>query len=459
MQIGLILSEATVGDAVVQWVVQAGLTVIAHSGMMVRVEGEMSHLADLLHVRFTGSANAWHTADSPVLPPHVVAVSGLSSRGTLHHYHVGMSDAFPVIQTDGPRPGYTPAQITVAYGITQPWDGSGETVGVAEWGSDFSQADLDQFSKQFNLPSVTPRVVNVNNYTPSGSPGVEADLDVQWAHAIAPGAAMVVYNAPPGSTYSAFALEVSALLNEVIADKNRPHVLSISYGNAEASFHTQDLLAWEKLIHDLTNLDVTVLVASGDQGVYGYHMAQWPQTRNATAPATCPHALAVGGTSLFLNGTTFETEWAWSNAFNFGASGGGASAVFNAPAWQLSTRRTVPDLSAVADPSAPCIMAYQGQWVTIGGTSLATPVVAGLLTRINHARRLAQFLPLGYIAPVLYDLQKRGTSLCRDITVGNNTCNAVTGYAAQTGYDQVTGWGSPLAPAWFNELAWGAPKP
>jgi len=85
--------------------------------------------------------------------------------------------------------------------------------------------------------------------------------------------------------------------------------------------------------------------------------------------------------------------------------------------------------------------------------------VAGLLSRVNHARRLAGFKPLGFINPVIYDLQRKGIELCKDITLGNNTYESVTGYEAQKGYDWVTGWGSPNLTAWLDQLAWGAPKP
>ena len=119
----------------------------------------------------------------------------------------------------------------------------------------------------------------------------------------------------------------------------------------------------------------------------------------------------------------------------------------------------MPDLAACADPATPAFVVINGREGGIGGTSWAAPVVAGLLTRVNHARRLAKFQPLGYINPVLYQLQKEAHPICRDITVGNNSCFAVKGYNAQRGYDWVTGWGSPVLSAWLDQLAWGAPQP
>ncbi|MHB1610984.1 MAG: S53 family peptidase [Sulfobacillus sp.] len=464
MHLGLISRDLRATE---NWARQQGWTVVESLGRMVRVDAPHEAIARVLGLVWDIlDQGRWHASGTPALPAHVLHVSGLSNLGRLGHYHrlpradISPGMAIPPVTTNGPRPGYTPSQINAAYGIDQPWDGTGETIGIAEWGSDFSQEDFTLFCNTFQLPVLAPAVVNLAGYTPSGTVGVEADLDVQWAHAMAPGAGMTVYQASPGTDYASFALEVSALFNAVLAEPNPPHVLSVSYGNGESSFLAEDLHAWEILLTDLGNRGVTVVVASGDQGAYGLHEIVWPQAANVAAPASCPHAMAVGGTSLFMDLLHRLDEWGWSNLLEDGASGGGVSQAFPAPFYQPGrSGRTVPDLAAVADPFTPCILAWQGQWALVGGTSLAAPIVAGLLTRINHARRLARFDPLGYITPVLYDLQSRGIPLCRDIPQGTNTCYAVAGYDSAAGYDYVTGWGTPVAQNWFDQLAWGAPKP
>lgn len=464
MHLGLISRDLRATE---QWARQQGWTIVEAVGRMVRIDAAHDDIARVFGLVWDVlEGSRWHASQKPSVPPHILHVSGLSNLGRLGHYHRLPSpdrrafQAIPTVTTNGPRPGYSPSQIQAAYGIDQPWDGTGETIGIAEWGSEFSQEDLNLFCNTFGLPVLTPTVVNLAGFVPSGTIGVEADLDVQWAHAMAPGAALTVYNAPPGTDYSSFALEVTALFNAVLTDPTPPHVLSVSYGNGESSFLAEDLHAWEVLLTGLGNRGVTVVVASGDQGAYGLHEIVWPQVAQVSAPASCPHALAVGGTSLFMDLLTRLDEWGWSNLVEDGASGGGVSRVFPAPFYQPSAhQRNVPDVAAVADPFTPCIFAWQGQWAMVGGTSLATPIVAGLLTRVNHARRLAQFDPLGYITPVLYDLQSRGIPLCRDIVQGTNTCYAVAGYESHTGYDNVTGWGSPVAPDWFDQLAWGAPRP
>lgn len=459
ISIGFISTDTATTAA---WAAQEGFQDILIIGPLVRATADHAVVSRALGITWnTLTATDWHTTATPTLPPHVASVSGLSTQARLAHYHVMTPEAaIPPIVTPGPIPGYTPAQILAAYGIDQPWDGTGETLAIAEWSNDFVQSDIDTFCQTFNLPACTPEVVNIGGYTPSSTPGVEATLDIEWAHAIAPGAQIRMYNANAGTSYSSFALEVTTLLATIAAESAPPHILSISYGDAESNFTAQDLQSWELLMTTLGNKGVTVLVAAGDQGAYGQQSPGWPQQRNACAPASCVHALAVGGTSLFMNLETLNDEFAWTNVYNTGATGGGFSAYFKAPTYQATSgMRSVPDLAAVADPWTPCALYWNGTWNLVGGTSLATPVVAGLLTRVNHARRLAGFHPLGYVTPVLYELQALKLGLFRDITTGNNTCFSVAGYEAQVGFDQVTGLGAPIAQMWFDQLAWGAPKP
>ncbi len=478
MQIGLIARHDV--REVEAWAKTQGMTLIRTVNRMVRVETDLATIEKALHVTWESITQGWHTASEPTLPACIQHVSGLSTQGHLHHMHVYPPGSHSVANVEGfppivynnglSSPGYTPANILAAYEADVPWDGAGETIGICEWGQDFAQSDLDLFCSLLGLPAITPTVVNVGGYVPSGGIGTEANLDVQWAHGMAPGAAITVYQGAPGTpvnpnsatqAFAAWGLEVTEMLNFIAAQPDPPHILSISYGNMESSFTPGDLQAWELAMQDLGNKGCTVVVSSGDQGAFGDHAPHYPQVAQACAPASCPHALSVGGTTLFANNVTYGPEWAWTNWFGMGASGGGFSQEFTEPSYQFGTvgKRQVPDLAACADPLAPAFFVINGQSAIVGGTSWAAPVVAGLLTRINHARRLAGFHPLGFINPVLYDLQRRHIPICKDITLGNNTFDSVTGYQAQAGYDWVTGWGSPILTAWLDQLAWGAPKP
>ncbi len=478
MHIGLIARRDT--RAVETWAKSAGMTIIRTVGRMVRVDTDFDTIAKTFHVEWEKIDAGWHTTDKPTKPDCVQHVVGLSTKGHAHHMHVYADaskspaeiEGFPPLSYMGLKdyPGYIPANILAAYEADVPWNGAGETIGICEWGQDFAQSDLDLFCSLLGLPAITPTVVNVGGYVPSGPTGTEANLDVQWAHGIAPGAAITVYQGSPGTpanpnsfteSFAAWALEVTEMLNYIAALPTPPSILSVSYGNMESSFTSGDLQAWDLAIQDLGDKGCTVVVSSGDQGADGDHAPHYPQFAQACAPASCPHALGVGGTTLYANNGTYGPEWAWANWFNMGASGGGLSKEFSEPSYQFGNvgKRQVPDIAACADPSAPALFAINGQPSMVGGTSWAAPVVAGLLTRVNHARRLAGFHSLGFINPVIYDLERKGIELCKDITTGNNTFDSVTGYQAQKGYDWVTGWGSPILTAWLDQLAWGAPQP
>lgn len=478
MHIGLIARTDT--HQVEEWARTEGMTVIRTVGRLIRVDASAEIIANAFHLTWIAVSHGWHTDDVPLKPDGIAHVVGLSTRGHAHHMHVYSDPArllkdiegFPPISFNGIKdyPGYTPADILAAYQADVPWTGTGERVGICEWDQDMLQSDLDLFCSLLGLPPVTPTIQNVGGYVPSGGVGAEANLDVQWVHGIAPGAAITVYQGSAGvpadpnsftDQFAAWALEVTEMLNTIAAEPDPPSVLNISYGNMESSFTSDDLEAWDLAMTDLGNKGCTVVVSTGDQGRYGDHAPHYPQTAEACAPASCVHAFAVGGTTLFSNNGTYGPEWGWTNWFGMGASGGGFSNHFAEPSWQFGTvgKRQIPDVSAAADPTAPAFFVINGAPNMVGGTSWAAPIMAGLLARLNHARRLAHFHPLGFFTGVLYDEQRQGHGLCTDITIGNNTFDSVTGANAQRGYDWVTGWGSPLFPVWMRTFAWGAPLP
>lgn len=455
MQIGLIAASPFVLGTLERWAGDTGLALVEHSGLFVKLEGEITAIEKALGVRIEHLIDGWHTQDTPKLPAGTVAISGLSTKGQLHTHSRIIDGPMPILQTNGPRPGVTPSEVASAYQVSGSYDGTGQTIAIAAWGVSFQQSDIDAFCQQLGLPPCTPEVVSVNGYqnTFNAADGPETTLDICWAHAMAPGATIRVYMAPGGSDDAAWAVQVSDLLNTVLADSVVPAVLNISYGDGEDQFTASDLTGWDHLIQAITAKGTAVCVSSGDQGAYGLHVPEGPQIRRVDAPAACPHALAVGATALFVNGLTLEDEQGWSNDTNLGASGGGYSMTFARPTYQdrlspMPTQRGVPDLAAIGSIDTPAFLIYDGQYYTVGGTSLSSPVVAGILTRIaQQAGR-----PLGDIHAVLY---AHGSTLCRDITTGNNTCYAVSGYDCRRGWDEVTGWGSPLYPQWQAILAEG----
>lgn len=450
MHIGLIAQSPWVLDAIEQWALDAGLHTLERSGLLVRIEGELEDIAHALKIDLQRLDKGWHTGDMPVLPYGVHAVSGLSTRGKVYpHIRAHKLDhPMPPLVTNGPHPGLTPSQVNAAYGVTGSEDGTGQVIALAEWGQTFQQSDVDLFCTDLSLPPATIEVVPIGGFvnTFNVNTAMEATLDVEWAHAMAPGATIRVYMAPGGQDDTAWGLQVTTLLNAVLTDSVTPAVLSISYGDGEDQFPTTELQAWEHLIAAITAKGTVVCVSSGDQGAYGLHTFQQPQIPRVSGPSSCPSALAVSATALFMTDLTLEDEWAWSNDANLGATGGGYSTVFARPNYQdglnpQPTMRGVPDVSALGSVDTEGFMIVDGQYATVAGTSLSTPIVAGILTRITQAKGSL----LGDIHAALY---AHGGTLCRDITVGNNTCFAVAGFETQSGWDPVTGWGSPLYPQW-----------
>lgn len=453
IRIGLIAATSYFLDQIETWAVHEGLRVLGKSGLLVEVEGDLATIEKSLRIKLHALTHGWHTNHQPHLPVGVKAVAGLSTQGRGYPHSRVIDNPVPRLATTGPAPGLMPDQVLAGYHVTDTATGKGQVIGIAEWGVSFQQSDIDLFSQVAKLPQAHVTVVPIDGYqnTFSSADGPEATLDISWAHAMAPEADIRVYMAPAATAHTSWPMEVTKLLNTVLTDAVKPTVLSISYGDGEDQFHASDLRAWDHLFSELQARGTTVLVSSGDQGAYGLHVAEQPQVRRVDAPASCPHGVAVGGTALFMNGTKFEGEEAWSNDVNMGAGGGGYSTVFTRPSYQdaltpQASMRGVPDLAAVASLDTMCFLVYNSSYTMVGGTSWAAPLVAGLLTRLveKHGG------PVGDIHEMLY---AHGSTLCRDITIGNNNCYAVTGYECATGWDPVTGWGSPLYDQWSS--VWG----
>jgi hypothetical protein len=197
-----------------------------------------------------------------------------------------------------------------------------------------------------------------------------------------------------------------------------------------------------------------VLVAAGDGGVTDCENSN---RLAVNALAASPHAVAVGGTSLWLavdaagNATAYVGESAWNDAD--GAGGGGQSVVFGQPSYQLGLGlalpgRLLPDLAVAASSTTPGYVMVQGGPLTIGGTSAATPALASALALVDQAQGATG---LGQLLPALYRLageQSRGLRppVLRDLTEGSN------GFAAGPGFDLATGLGSPLVSALGNAV-------
>ncbi len=278
-------------------------------------------------------------------------------------------------------------------------DGTGQTIAIVELGGGFGSSDLDPYFTGLGLPvpSVTAAsvdgAVNQPGQDPSGADG-EVLLDIEVAGAGAPGASQVVYFAP--NSDRGF---VDAVTTAVHASPT-PTVVSISWGQSEDSWTGQARTALDQAFADAAALGVTVCVAAGDNG-----SGDGQTGAHVDFPASSPHALACGGTSLRGDAGTgvISSETVWNDGGSGGATGGGVSDAFGLPSWQASAGvpvragaaagsvpgRGVPDVAGCADPVTGYQVRVDGQTTVIGGTSAVAPLWAGLISPTGAVHREA----------------------------------------------------------------------
>ncbi len=346
-----------------------------------------------------------------------------------------------------PANGYLVGDILQAYnadGIAA--TGAGQTIAILIDTIPLDD-DLRQFWRANGLPDDPTRVEKIN--VPGGRlPGRsgEETLDAEWASGVAPDATVRIY-----ASGSLALVALDRALDRIIADlPANPGMRQLSmslglgelfYGSATGEIATQH----DKFLR-LAAAGVNLFASSGDDGAF-------PGTRHGVTgplqveyPASDPAVVGVGGTSLRLHSDgMLANERGWSG------SGGGRSVVFARPRWQAGTgvpsagaERLVPDVSLAADPRTGAMMVLNGELQRVGGTSWSAPVCAAFCARINDALERAGKPPLGFLNPLLYPL--RGACF-RDITAGSNGA-----YDATTGYDLVTGLGTPDVAALIQAL-------
>ncbi len=392
----------------------------------------------------------------------------------------GAADTAAPMATGAVVATYSPAQIRAAYGLPAlpaagtalsalqaAQLGAGQTIYLIDAMHDPSVvAELAAFNQKFGLPACTTRALAASASLPlaaasstgcefsqvynnaSGSMSAtapaydsgwatEITLDVQWAHATAPLARIVLIEAPDAS--------LNSLLGAVkLANAMGPGVVSMSFGAAEGS--------WTASVDSaFTAANMSYLAATGDNGA------------GVSWPAVSANVVAVGGTSLTYSGTGTRSEVSWSG------TGGGTSLYTATPGYQNSAvpgmgtpaRRTVADVAFNADPGTGQYVAVIAPgstsvgWLSAGGTSLSTPQWAGLVAVANATRAQAARPALGAPHAVLYGqiaaVPGSYASAFADITKGTDgTCASCT---AKVGYDPLAGLGTPNVSSLLSLLA------
>jgi subtilase family serine protease len=342
---------------------------------------------------------------------------------------------------------FFPSQIETAYGFNQitfdngmvAGNGMGQTIAIIGVDNDLTvNSDLTAFDAALKIPDPTLTVVGQDGGAVPSNPTqglgtYETALDVEWAHAIAPAANILLVEAnSTGNTDLLAATKYAAGVSGV-------SVVTSSYVGPESPSETSDDADYRT---PATHNGVTFVAASGDDS-------------SVTYPATSHNVVGVGGTSLTLaNSTgTYGSESAWSG------SGGGVSTLEPEPAFQLVAQstgfRTAPDVAFYADPNdGGYAIVEDGNMVGAAGTSGAAPCWAALFAIADQGRALnglgtldgrTQTLPMLY---ALYDTPLYASAF-HDITTGTNGA----GISATVGYDEVTGLGSPQANVLVQYLA------
>ena len=363
---------------------------------------------------------------------------------------------------------YTPAQIRAAYGLpalsaSAAQLGAGQTVYIVNAKHNPNVvAELAAFNSKFGLPTCTSRTLAATAALPlpaasasscelivaySTTAGAltatapaydsgwatEIALDVQWAHATAPLARIVLIEAPDAG--------VASLSNAVaLANRMGAGVVSMSFGAAEGSWTS----SYDAVFGAA---GMSYLAATGDNGA----AVSWP--------SVSAKVVGVGGTTLTYSGTGARAETTWSG------TGGGTSAYVALPSYQSGSiggyaRRAVADVAFNADPNSGQYVAVISpgtttvRWVSAGGTSLATPQWAGLIAVANAMRVAGGKSVLGQPHAALYQqigaVPTAYAAAFKDVAAGSN--GSCTTCAAKTGYDTPTGWGTPNVGSLLSSL-------
>jgi subtilase family serine protease len=401
-----------------------------------------------------------------------VAASGVMTPAIGAHPHYVIAGKASAIAHDTtfscqlttPAQCYGPTQIRAAYGVDKlasqfHLDGTGETIAIVDaFQSPTITSDLATFDTVFGLAAPKFNIIAPDGLTPFDQTNTdqvswagEITLDVEYAHAIAPGATIDLVLAK--SDNDADLLDAQ----RYVVSHSLGDVMSQSFGEAEQCMLPSIQQQTHQLFQQAAAKHITVFASSGDQGAAQPTCDGTSFFKAASTPASDPNVTGVGGTILDADGTTgaYHGETAWNEPDFAAAGGGGYSVLYGTPSYQRSLHlpsRGVPDVSynAAIIGGVLAVWSSSGDGANLvfqfGGTSAGSPQWSGLVAladQFGHHR-------IGMINDELYLLGQGviGGAFFHDITTGDNTYHGavtVTGFPAKKGWDPASGIGTPKA--------------
>ena len=453
------------------WLTKAGFSVesarLSRRTVVATAPVPVIEKALALKIGSSADGSTFANLSDPIVPssiaPLIASIRGLGNTIRVHRDVAVSETRVTPDATQGGRTAFGPKDMWTFYdeaalnaaGTT----GTGADCIALIEASDFEDTAVTVFDATFGLPPATVSRVLVDGTNPGvtgGDATTEADLDVEYAHAAAPGAPIAAYlgSGPNGL--------VDGISQAVTDDTCGAISISFEFCGEGASFYKGTL---DPLFAQAAAQGQAVFASAGDEGAAGTRAASngcvIARRQGVSELAADPNVTAVGGTQSSPtfdqsgNVTGYSTESVWRDVAPIpktqrGAGGGGRSAVFTKPSYQSGVfpkdkRRSIPDISFAASPSQPGFFFAEGAAVTccIGGTSIGAPIWAGITALASQSASVAR---IGGVNPKLYSLGPSGntsSSGLHDVTSGKNGLNGVQGFKAKPGYDRATGLGTP----------------
>jgi len=485
--------------AITDWLGRKGFTIdeIATGRGTINFTGSVGAVERAFHVNihnYEVDGKLYHANSNDPQIPRALSdiVSGIA---TLHNFpkkamNLGVNKVSPDWTSSTGNHYVSPADFAKIYNVnplyTAGINGTGQTIAIVGR-TDIKLADVQYFRSYFGLPANDP--IFINNGADPGDVGGgeegEADLDVEWAGAVAKNATIKFVITKSTSTTDGVDLSAQYIVNNNVAK-----IMSTSFGQCESSMGTSENTFYNNLWSQAATQGITSFVSSGDSGAAGCNVGKDTTGSGAAVSglASTPYNIAVGGSqfndtaspSTYWNSTNgsdqssalgYIPEIAWNESANVSggtglwASSGGQSTVYSKPSWQVcvgvpsTNARFVPDIALTA-ASHDGYLVIQGHTSTVsglgavGGTSASSPSFASLMALVNQKTGQSW----GNANTKFYALANAqyassGTVMFHDVTSGNNSVPGVTGFSCSVGYDAVTGVGTVDANALVNNFS------